>query len=139
LRQVPDFPTESKLGMDNVQVKVPAPERSESADLAALLISARLEAQSWKAATAKADLELLETKWKCADQSIRMACAQARNLKGIAFPDSRRFLENEALLDTALREAHEDLHTAPKLPQVEIPDLGCVPRAYAAGESSFEP
>src|SRR5580704_11969401 len=135
LRQVPGFPTESKLGMDNVQVKVPAPERSESADLAALLISARLEAQSWKAATAKADLELLETKWKCADQSIRMACAQARNLKGIAFPDSRRFLENEALLDTALREAHEDLHTAPKLPQVEIPDLGCVPRAYAAGES----
>src|SRR5271169_1236000 len=135
LRQVPGFPAESKLELDDVQVKAPVSCRSENSDLAALLSSARLEAHSWKAASAKADLELLEAKWKRANQSIRTACSHARNLKGTAFPDSRRLLENEALLDTALREAHEDLHTTPELPQVEIHNLGCVPRAYAVGES----
>src|SRR5580704_18792267 len=134
-RRVPGLPAESRLELNDVQLKVPVSCRAENADATALLSSACVEARSWKGVSAKEDLKLLEAKWKRADQSIRAACAHARNLNGVAFPDSRRLLENEALLDTALREAHEELHTAAKLPQVEIRDLGCVPRAYAIGES----
>jgi cyclic beta-1,2-glucan synthetase len=100
-----------------------------------ILSAARAEVRSWTVTDAAEALPILETKWKAADQSIRMASARLRDVPRLNAMDLRLFSENVTLFQTALNETQDAIVTARKLPQVQITDSERVPRAFAAGES----
>lgn len=111
------------------------PERTNEDELRSC---ARLETRAWKPLAASGHLPILETRWKEAEASILQACQTLQKLArggSKATGDAQWLLENSGLLRTALREAHDGLRHAWRLPQIECADSEQVPRAYAATKS----
>jgi cyclic beta-1,2-glucan synthetase len=78
---------------------------------------------------------VLEAKWNFASESIRATSERLRSLPRIESEGGRWFSENVPMFQTVLRETHEVLVAAQKLPAIETTDSQRVPRSYAVVEA----
>ena len=135
--QQPAIDMAARLGPHCTEIDLALNDSSEEINTDQTPI-ARVESLSSDPAAIEQAVAVLEAKWNFASESIRATSERLRSLSRIESEGGRWFAENVPMFQTVLRETHEVLVAAQKLPTLPTADSQRVPRSYAVVDAFLQ-